>query len=99
MMTSWVVVLDVGESGLDVLLVVVVNKGNGAGDVTVAIVLVVFDKLVSDHVGYRQGAVVVALFTGHPVELFSQRLRHGDGEPDDAFGSFSFHEGDSSRRT
>src|ERR1039458_2621217 len=76
-----VVVLDVGERGLDVLLVVVVNQGDGACDVTVAVILVVFDKLVPDHVGHRQGAVIVALFTCHPVKLFGQLLRHGDSEP------------------
>src|ERR1039458_10582752 len=61
-----VVVLDVGESGLDVLLVVVVNERDGAGDVAVAVVLVVFDKLVPDHISHGQRTIVVALLTCHP---------------------------------
>jgi hypothetical protein len=36
------IVLDIAESGLDVLLVVIVNQGDGVGDVAVAVVLVVF---------------------------------------------------------
>ena len=94
-----VVVLDVGESGLDVLLVVVVNQGDGAGDVTVPVVLAVFDKLVPNHVGHRQRPVVVALLAGHPVELFGQRLRDRDGEPDDALSFRVFHERDVSKGT
>ena len=92
-----VVVLDVGESGLNVLLVVVVNQGDGAGDVAVPVVLAVFDKLAPNHVGHSQGAVVVALFTGHPVKLFGQRLRDRDREPDDTVGFSGFHSGDLNR--
>jgi len=75
-----------------VLFVVVVNQGGGAGEVAVAVVLVVFDKLVPNHVSHGQGAAVAALFAAHLIEPFVCHLRDRDGEPDDAFGLCAFHE-------
>ena len=47
-----VVVLDVGERGLDVLLVVVVNESDGTGDFVFPKVLVGGDQAGADHVGH-----------------------------------------------
>jgi len=60
---------------------------------------VVFNKLVPNHIRHGQRAVVVALFTCHPVELFGQRLRDRDSKADDACGFRVFHERDGSKGT
>ena len=91
------IVLDVSERGLDVLFVMVVQQGDGAGDFLVAEVLAVLDEAGANHVGYGQGAVVIALLAGHLVELFGQRARDGNREADDAIGLSSSHGADLNR--
>jgi hypothetical protein len=59
--------------------------------------VVVLDKLVANHVGHGQRAVIVALFTGHPVELLGQHLWDGDSEPDDAFVYWAIHDRENSK--
>ena len=86
-----VVVLDVGERGLDVLLVVVVKEGDGAGDFLMAEVLAMLDQAGADEVSHGEGAVVVALFAGHLVELLGQVARHGNGKADNAVSLRVFH--------
>ena len=66
------VVLDVGQRFLHMHFVVVVDEGDGAGDFRAAELLAVLDELVPDHIGDGEGAVVVALFAGHLVQLLEQ---------------------------
>ena len=92
-----VVVLDVGQGGLDMLFVVVIDQRDGAGDFAGAIFLMMLYELIPDHVGHGQRAVVVTLLTGHLVELPRQVARDGNGKADDAVRFRGFHKADSSR--
>ena len=68
-----VIVLDVGEGGLDVLFVVVVNERDRAGDFFVAEFLAMLDQVVADHVRDGQRPVAVAFLGGHLVQV-AQKL-------------------------
>ena len=76
-----VIVLDVGQGGLDVLLVVVINQRDGAGDLCGAEFLPVLDELVADHVGDGLRPIVVALLFSHSIQLFEQLRRQRDAKP------------------
>ena len=82
------VVLDVGKRRLDVLFVVVVKEGDGAGDFLGAEVLAMFDERLAHLVGDGQRTVLVALLLDHFVKLAQQVARDRDGEP---LNQFVFH--------
>ena len=92
-----VVVLDIGEGGLDVLFVVVVKEGDGAGDFLVTEILAVLDEAGADEVGDGKRAVTIAFLVGHLVELFGQGTGNGDSETDNAFGFVILHRTETSR--
>lgn len=83
-----VIVLDVREFLLNVVRVMVVNQGDGPGDLGVASGLSVLDQLVADHVRHGEGAIGVPLFMGHGVELLGEIARQGNTQPEDGL---SFH--------
>jgi hypothetical protein len=91
------IVLDIGEGGLDVLFVVVVKEGDGAGNFLGANILVMLDQAGANHIGDGERAVVVTFFARHLVELFGQRARDRNSKPDDPVGSMIFHEVDLNR--
>ena len=78
------VVLDVGQRRLHLLLVVVVNQGDGPGDLLGAAFLAVFHQLGADHVGDCQRTVVVPLLPHHRVHLVHQGRGQRDADPIDA---------------
>jgi len=92
-----VVVLDVGQGGLDMLLVVVIDERDGAGDFAGAILLMMLNEVIPDHVSHGQRPVVVALLVGHLVELPGQVARDRNGKADDAVRFRGFHKADGSR--
>ena len=76
-----VVMLDVGESRLDVLLVMVVKERNGAGNFAGTVLLLVLDEGVAHLIGDSLRAILVSLLVHHAVKLAQKRRRHRHGEP------------------
>lgn len=89
------VVLNVSEDGLNVLLVVVVEQGNGAGNFLVAELLLMLHQAGADHVRDGQGAVVVAFLSHHAIQLPGQAAWNRNAEAHGAFLSVLFHAGES----
>lgn len=79
------VVLDVGERGLEVRFVVIIDQRDGACDVFIAEFLPVFDEAVANHVGNGQRTVVVAFLARHLIQLPQKRRRQGYAETADGF--------------
>jgi hypothetical protein len=89
-----VVVLDVGEGGLDVLFVVVVKECDGAGNFLVAELLMMLDEVGADHVCDGKGAIVIAFLCHHAIELLRQTAWNRNAEAHSAFFFDLFHAGE-----
>ena len=86
-----VIVLDIGQQRLKVALVVVVEQRDRAGDLLVSALLLVLDKLGTDHVGDGERTVGVALLARHRVEVAEKLFVQRNTEPGDAVMVGSFH--------
>ena len=62
-----VLVLQIGKQILQMMMVMIVHQRDAAGDFAVAKLLMVLDKLCSDHVGDGQRPVIVTFFACHAV--------------------------------
>ena len=57
-----VIMLNIRQYGLKVLFVMIIDQRNGSGDFLAAELLPMFDKMVANHVGNGQRAVVITFF-------------------------------------
>ncbi len=81
----------ISEHVFDVVAVMFVNKRDSTGDLSIAHLLAMLNKLRADHVSYCKGAVRVTLFLCHLVQLPCQTRWQRNRKPTNRSCLHTFH--------